>query len=211
MKREDFIKSGGSLPPFSENLVFWAPLEEGDVTEVLHGITPTTDSGCSFVFDANKQMYRLNASGGSSSYRGALKYSNVGMGMGNNHECTIVIDVEEISISGNRYSAMIATPIIQNNISITYCCNARYFNSINKNLHRYVAVYGGLNQGEQNTFERCYYDGILCYDAVWQGLPIANDSVSLCQLHRNNTQYSIYAKNARVYNKAFTTEEVAQL
>lgn len=153
-------------------------------------------------------MYRLNASGGSSSYRGALKYSNVGMGMGNDHECTIIIDVEEISISGNRYSAMIATPIIQNNVAITYCCNARYFSSINRNLHRYAAVYGGLQPGEQNTFERCYYDGNLTYDAVWQGLPIANDSVSLCQLHRNNTQYSIYAKNAMVFNRVLSPSEI---
>ena len=57
------VGGGEPLPPFSESLVFWAPLTEGDLTDHISGsvgTTPSNNTNCSVTWDDNRGLYRIN-------------------------------------------------------------------------------------------------------------------------------------------------------
>lgn len=212
MRREYEVAERGAvdMPPFADNLVFWAPLDNGDVTDHISGKSPSSDSGCGYEWDENKGMYLLHAVGSSSSCYTALKYSNLNL-FENGHEHTLVIDVDEnnswfSSTYTNRYNIMIGSPIrtSSNGVS-TYICHYRYSTSYTPMVgtHRYVMVV------KSGTW-KFYKDGVLITSLSSTGVSNGK-SVAICQLNTNNSRNYIWAKNARIYNKAFSDEEVRQL
>lgn len=214
MKRGHIILGNEPLPPFSEDLVFWAPLTNGDLTDHISGVTPTTDSGCTVSFDTNKNMYLLTTTGTSSSYKAALRYTSLNLGMADGDGVTLVIDAAEKSYSGNHYSAMLSTPSVQvesqgknpARISIVY-----FHSSLDTQLHRY-ALTCSPKIGTNNFTLKRYCDGVLKHTSSWNGIiPFTQNVVTMCQLNSNNTAYSIYVLNARIYNREMSASEVAQL
>ena len=79
MRREH--KNIEEVVPFRESLVFYAPLTQGDLSDHVSGVKPTTDSGCSYVWDDAKQMYLFETSTNTSSWECCLKYRGMGMGL----------------------------------------------------------------------------------------------------------------------------------
>lgn len=200
------------LPPFAENLVFWAPLTEGDLTDHISGKTPITDNLCSVSWDTSKEMYMLTASGSSSSRYGALKYSGLNMGLADGQDITFVLDFEEFSGSGNGYNLMFGVPATTEQIpTIAYMNHYRYTSQANYNnvigYGRYACVYSG-------TTCQFYKNGVLINTATaasWSGIKFTANTASICQLNTNNTRYTMFGKNARIYNRALSASEVAQL
>lgn len=200
------------LPPFYENLVFWAPLTEGDLTDHISGVSPTTDTGCGYEWDADKGMYKLTSSGNSSSRYGALKYSGLNMRLADGQDITFVLDFEEVSGNGNGYNVIFGVPATTVQIpDIAYITHYRYTSQTNYNnvmgYGRYACVYSG-------TTCKFYKDGILkntVSSAKWSMIKFSANTASICQLNTNNTEYTMYGKNARIYNRALSASEVAQL
>lgn len=212
--REHFILGGEPLPPFSEDLVFWTPLTNGDLTDHISRISPSTDSGCTVSFDTNKNMYLLTTTGTSRSYKAALRYTSLNLGMSDGDGVTLVIVAAEKSYSGNHYSAMLSTPSVQvesqgknpARISIVY-----FHSSLDTQLHRY-ALTCSPKIGTSNFTLKRYCDGVLKHTSQWSAIiPFTQNVVTMCQLNSSNTAYAIYVSNARIYNREMTPSEVAQL
>lgn len=207
------------LPPFAENLVFWAPLTEGDLTDHISGVSPTTDAGCSVTWDANKGMYKLRCYSSSNySYVAALHYvvgEIIDLNTLNRDGFTITLFMQEISYSGNHYSAyasanglkeVFGSGSVANDNAYMYVCGARFSGTTVKQDNRITVVCN-------NQVIRYYYNGVLSLESGWSFI---NDksgiySISVCQKHSNNTEMTIFAKDVRIYNRALTASEVAQL
>lgn len=210
--RREYNKIVGYIPPFLDDLVFWAPLTEGDITDNISGNRPTTSAGCSYTWNDNKKMYMLYANGNSTSRYSALLYSGLSMNLTDGQDLTFVVDCEEISGMGNGYNIMLGIPATTSRITaIAYLNHYRYTSQANyTNLlkfGRYACVYSG-------TTCKFYKDGILTNTAVsasWRGIKFTENTASICQLNSNNYSYSMFAKNARIYRRALTDNEVAQL
>lgn len=198
-------------PVFYENLVFYAPLLKNDLTDHISGTVPTSDNSCGYEWDSTKGMYLLKAQGSSSSTYAALKYINLSL-FSNGTPHTLVIDVDEnhsdfTSTYTNRYNIMMTTPIrpVTSNFSAySYIRHYSYDTTYSpiKGLHRYVMVW-------QNNNEMWYKDGV--YFGNGSRDPLNFNSVAICQLNTNNSRNSIWAKNARIYNRALSAVEVKQL
>lgn len=190
--------------------MFYAPLTEGDLTDHISGTTPTSDVDCGYEWDATKGMYLLHASGSYRSCYTALKYSNLNM-FESGHDHTLVIDVDEqneyfTSSYTNRYNIMIGVPIIINSSrNYSYICHCRYNTTYSPivGLHRYACVVS-------NGTWRYFQDGVL-KNTMSTSSVSTGESVAICQLNTNNQKNYIWAKNARVYNRALSDGEVAQL
>lgn len=216
MARREYSKQqdGGNLPqvPFSENLVFYAPLTEGDLTDHISGTSPTTDSNCTYQWDDSIGMYKIRAysSNNGADFPSALKWSIPSMNLTQGQALTLVIDVQEIYVYGNYYAPMISVPSMSYQ-KAAYICNARYTNrQLLSTLHRYCVSCSAFNGSDFSL--KFYQDGVLKQSAAWgENYSYNNNTVSVCQLHTNNSEYQIYAKNVRVYNRELTASEVAQL
>lgn len=216
MARREYSKQqgGGNLPdvPFAENLVFYAPLTEGDLTDHISGTLATTDSNCTYQWDDLIGMYKLKArsSQNGTNYPSALKWSIPSMNLTQGQALTLVIDVKEIHVNGNYYAPMISVPSMSQQGG-AYICTARYVNNqLISTLHRYCVSCSAFN-GSNFTL-KWYKDGVLKQSGTWlHNYSYNNNTVSVCQLHINNSEYQIYAKNVRVYNRELTASEVAQL
>ena len=215
MARREYSKQqgGGNLPdvPFAENLVFYAPLTEGDLTEHISGTVPTQSQDSYCEWDETIGMYKLRAysSKNGTDFPSALKWSIPSMNLTQGQALTLVIDVKEIYVYGNYYAPMISVPSMSQQGG-AYICNARYINKqLLSTLHRYCISCSAFNGS--NFSLKWYQDGVLKQSGTWaQNYSYNNNTVSVCQLHTNNSEYQIYAKNVRVYNRELTASEVAQ-
>jgi len=204
------INAPSSLPniPFAENCVFYAPLDEGDLSDHISGTLPHGTSNSNITWDSEKNMYVFECS---KVWGYAALWDNLNMGLSNNQPITICIDAIEdtetfSSSTTNRYNSMIGTPKWTSRITTMYICHYRYDTSFTAigTLHRYVAVFEGSNL----IF---YKDGNYISSYTWNGEQFSRNEVTLCLIPNNNTYYKMWAKNARVYNRAMTSAEVAQL
>jgi len=203
--------SGGgdtSNVPFSENLVFYAPLTQDDLTDHISGNSPTMMSNCSKSWDSSKEMWRLTSNPGRRGYYvSPLRYQNLNIPqVSASSKMTLVIDVAGIN-AGNNYCAMLITPewgTIGKSYYHFYLAETR-FGGIDTGTHRYVGVWDsgkvtwykdGVRKGSQSWGPTSVYTGAGC--------------VAVCMAN-DTSKYEIYAKNARIYNRAFTASEVAQL
>ena len=112
MRREHKDNSGGSQPiPFEEDLIFYAPLTQGDLTDHVSGTTGQLLTDTTMTWDANKGMYLFHTSnpgyGDSiSSSNGGLYFSNVTEHTKTN--ITVAFTAEQYSATnGNGYDAVI--------------------------------------------------------------------------------------------------------
>lgn len=217
MIREHIIIGGSEpMPPFVENLVFWAPMTENDVTDHISGTSPASDTDCSATWDSAKGMYLLVTTGSSSSLNAALIWSNLNLNINaaSSQQYTITGVFEFVSMQGNDYSCYIACNNYRNQSHTTI----RYTNGDVRDAG-YSAPTTGIHRltviaDNSSGLKRYYrYTDANCVTTLsnWSGFRTAPDSIAACQLLNNNIAMSIYAKDIRIYNRALSASEVAQL
>lgn len=207
MSRRHYIIAGGGGIPFEENLIFYAPLTEGDLTDHVSRTIGTQMSSCEMYYDDVKEAYKLVSKPNRSKYYvSPLCWTGLSTRL-NTPPLTLSIDVAGVN-QGNGYCAMLITPswsIIQKNYNASYLGEVR-FGGLDISFNRYAAVF------EQNKDVVFYKNGVVTSHYGWWTLPnyTGDGSVAICMANDCNL-YSIYAKNARIYNRALTASEVAQL
>ncbi len=207
--------------PFAENLVFYAPLTEGDLTDHISGKSPSTDSGCCVTWNSTYNMYELYCSSGN--YMAALRW--VGLSLydaGHNISTdglTVTARMKFVSQSGNNYSAFYSCDSLKdtfgqykNNMAYLYNCNARYDTSgLGSDINRLTTTL--TRSGSGNL--KFYKNSTLAKSMDWAAGNIsatrAPDTLSLCEMHTNNTNMTILISDVRVYNRVLSASEVAQL
>lgn len=218
MIREEVILESSPITPgipFYENLVFWAPLTEGDLTDNVGGGSPTSDTGCTATWNAEKGMYLLNTTGTNSSLNAALIWSNLNLNIANtSQQYTITGVFEFVSKQGNDYSCYIACNNYHNqNLTCVRFTNQDVrdagYTAPNTGIHRLTAI--ADNSGGLKKYYRYTDASLVSNISNWSGFKSAPNSIALCQLLNNNTAMSIYAKDIRIYNRALSAAEVAQL
>lgn len=212
MSRRCYSRNSEQLPPFADNLVFWAPLTQGDLTDHISGASPTTDSRCTIDWDADKGMYLFSFdSGASINLATAAQYAIQNVSL---NEATCYIYAQTLRRQGNNYEGWINA----NNVASGAICNlcgyrvsavatASNITTINPSgLHKFVCVYKGSKL-------LVYQDGTLVRTHTWSSVstPYTLNSVGLCVKQKNQTYLSEYIRDVRIYNVALTAQEVAQL
>lgn len=208
MRREH--KNIEEVVPFSESLVFYAPLAQGDLSDHISGVIPTSDTDCGYLWNQSVNMYELYSN---KTWGGALIYEGLNMGLQDNQDITLAIDVSEISFSGNRYASMIGCPRWNSTVTsdgTMYICHYRYNTSYTPmtDLNRYVMTFTSTG------IAKWYRNGSLVLTSPnWHKRTrlFSFNQVTLCLNPNNCYKYRIYAKNARVYNRALSDSEVAIL
>jgi hypothetical protein len=208
------IQNNGSVPPvvpFAEDLVFYAPLTEGDLTDHISGVTGVERTGGTLTYDSNAEMYHIYSEGDSSSSKGGLYFGDW-QAFDASNGITMYIYAQEVpsEISGNSFSAIISIPLLTANTSTVYICNYRYTNKTYyqqfiQTASKLVVVWntdGSVSYYRDGTFVRT--------DTGWTGRSPFT-CITIGQLHTRNTKYGLLFKDARVYNRALTAQEVAQL
>lgn len=204
---------------FSENLVFYAPLRFGDLTNHYNGASPTIDEDCSCTWDNNKGMYLLSVTNGSNNtYKCALNYSCPEMSSlfssGAYQQITVTGLFEWVSHIGDNNEAFfsVSNKKQSSNTNLTWTCGGTTKYGLSQHpvgIHRLTAVL------DDSTYEQIcirYEDNEVVYSmSPWPFQKNAPDSVGICQLLNNQTAFSCYAKDVRVYNRALSAAEIAQL
>lgn len=214
MPKREHIKSGGVLPPFSENLILWAPLTEGDLTDHIGGLAPTFAS--TPVWDNNRKMYLLDSTQ-NSAWKAGLQFTNPS---GFNINCQ----------DGWTMWAMIETVYTSWNYNALMACTSCYLRNnnwgTNKQCFSYTAeVYTGtLPSGvhkvcfaSTNTDiepSNSYVDGIeVGYAGGYSAAQMVNPPTQcdVCETNSGNRRIRLYARDIRLYNRRLTPQEIATL
>lgn len=217
MKRENVQISGSVLPdiPFAENLVFYAPLTYGDLTDHISGTSPTTDTQCSCTWDSSKEMYLLSANG-ANNFRCALNYTNLSLQITekSTQQFTVTGIFEWVSKNGNNFEAFysVSNQKQSSNTCLRWTCGdvtkydgGKHFTGIK----RLTAIVD--NSSGQGTYIRYEDNELVTNFGSWSNIKNPPNSVGICQLLINQYAFSCYAKDVRVYNRALSAAEVAQL
>lgn len=206
--------------PFAEDLVFYAPLTQGDLTDHISGVTGTSGSGVSIVWDSSKEMYLLSVN--STYYNGALVWRGLTLYDTNDivyeKGITITALIQFSAQTGNNYSAFYACDDLSTTYYTgserpdsfnVYTCKARYgSNDISSSVHRLTTTWNKANG------IKWYIDNTVAgSNSNWSNKTTQRhpDSFSLCQLHSNNTRLVLYISDVRIYNRILSASEVAQL
>lgn len=218
---------------FQENLVFYAPLNKGELFDYISGEVGTTSEYAWTTWDDNEQMYQLGFD--YPTYTGhncsALRFTSSTL-LSNLNRCfiggggTVMMRYKDVEYVGNRWSVTRALSIDampdvweydpRSNITIDgyrqYQQNsmpaaARIFRTV-------IATF--KTTGSQF---KTYVDGTLKTTSSF-GMMASPRSVGICDkngdLTNNNSYYNakkyvIYTKDIRVYDRQMTASEVQQL
>lgn len=231
MKREH-IKNGGSIQPtipFAENLVFYAPLTQGDLTDHISGselqVKEYTGATGTISFDQDKQMYYFFHNYVKGYCFTKYKWTGLSMGLvpnnpsSSNLHCTIFfkyIDETFPIVNNKSYSRF--------NPSLFYV----------EGLNNYVYA-GSIDEKTSfisyfdHTLKDCalvvngtttyfYIDHVLVAtkNSLWlangQTYNSINNRLSIYPIHDATTHGGAgWMKDIRVYNRALSANEIAQL
>jgi len=195
--------------PHSDNLIFYAPLDNiSGNKEILHDITPITESGCSAAYNSAENKYLLyayNSSGGNT--KAALVYQNIGFSIQNGSPMTMALDMKEVSLYSIYQTAMSCPRYLSAQPCIIrhsfYAANTSPING------RFVVTYSQDVGGSQ--IGKWYKDGVLIHTQSLATRELS-DYVTLCETAATaGHNYRFYAGNARIWNIEMTAEEVANL
>lgn len=220
-RKEHIISKTEPLPPFSENLVFYAPLSsEHGFKDLISGTVGTVASTGYAQWDSTKEMYHLRVQGGSSSYAKGLCWDvNIPLNSTYN-EFTLYCFIDEIDseLNGNGYAAMFYAGYSNTPFSGPgwgYICNAHSTNRGNwqTKIHngKVCATFSNTG-GSSSQVGRIYnyLNGVQKRTANWT-CPTSLSFVEACGLNGNNSKYGCYIKDLRIYNRVLSASEVAQL
>lgn len=205
MNRRRLLSSEPPPIPFWDDCVFYAPLNTADNSDIISGVVPTIDSGSTAYYDANKKMWRLRANNGNKS---ALRYTGLDMGLSVGQEITMVIDIEEIAMY-DVYQSLFATPPY-NAGNCAYIRHDRYSSSTSPLSGRFCVTQTYRNSSGQ--WANFYKDGVFVRQVSWGNPNINTNIITICETASSSGRYyEVYASNARIYNRAMSAEEVANL
>ncbi len=202
MSRRHITPSGGEpLPPYSENLVFWAPLTEGDLTDHVSGASMSVNSG----------TVTWDTSGG---------YKCVGPLRNNTYiaawnELSLGFDITNLQFTTTYEIFYFSSPY-----TIPVCLGGRTFaQNIDLQLTNYkwqrianvLEPYDGVNL----HYSHQYVDGI-DKNRISRGTsPITGNVNTNVRVELNTTpnygSRTYIIRDIRIYNRALTASEVAQL
>ena len=195
--------------PFASNLVFYAPLTQGDLSDHISGVTPTTSSGCSVEWDSSKSMYLLTATG---SFLSALRYRGLSMGMADRQGCTIVIDCQTNSQGSSNYSAVMSTPEVSRNQTYNVLHIHRQRNGDSSSGVRRLAATMQSSSNGTRFYIYYYNNGTLNASPQFgASVQFSYNEVDIGETHSGGGTFKIWVKNARVYNRYMSASEIAQL
>lgn len=215
MKREHIISGTEPLPPFSENLVFYAPLTNGDLTDHISGTNPTLTGNGIMTWDTNEQAYMFKMTTSSNS---CIAYWNVDftgrMNLNVSQEYTIFSKVKVVNyVSGypyilglgnwnnsSSYKPHINAETCGHPSTIMNCACIRYSNN--------SMYFMQANRTETNSSSH------MSNPANWNNINLCANRVCVYFRRWNedtaNNAYA-YIKDCMVFNRALTPAEVAQL
>ena len=188
--------------PFAEDLIFYAPLTEGDLTDHISGVTGTNNGG-NITWNSTKQMYFIqSAATGGASFPGGLKF----------------VGTENINGPFTMY-AQVETTYAGYNGSAYGC----YVTVLNSSKYVYLATYevNGLNNDltvgkvaysfdfNTNPNSKLYLNGTLTYskNSGATNSAIFNE-VHVGGLGNNNYSLDFYVKDVRIYKRALSASEI---
>lgn len=206
MKREHIISGTEPLPPFSENLVFYAPLTNGDLTDHISGTSGSSLGGASVAWNALNDAYVLTTNTGAS-----LSYQlDTPSMMPDSY--TVVADVKVAQATTTFYIMAPGTYGGTNSYPNLGTHNFGISSDLS-NWHRVVSVcdktqlkqYFYLDSNLYNTVNR--NSSHMVWSSNWMGALSSNLSLGVYYGYSGKA----YLKDVRIYNRAFTASEVAQL
>lgn len=202
MRREYNVIDKEPLPPFAENLVFWAPLTEGDLTDHISGKNLTQTNG-TVTWDAAVGAYKFVGPNRRQLGIHIAEWSGLSLGLDvTNLEFTIVFEIYKFSnelttpahLGGRTFATNLAIGA-DANVWNKFCTALERYNGV---AHHYSHQY--LNGVDKLTFDR----------GTSPILGNVNTNVKV-ECNDNNDSRTYYMRNVRIYNRALTAEEVAQL
>lgn len=204
MKRETNVKG----LPFADNLVFYAPLSKGNLSDRISGVQPTTEDGCTVNWDEQLKAYRLEAT--YTDRQSALLYGGLNLGKIQDG-VTIHLTASIVEDNGNKYSAFCTIPDFKTVGTDTACyiCSARYA-EITSEPATYTLTMGMIQDGQiHGVF---YKNAEFEKEVVWSACYSSEiHTLSVCEINHNCTNLKMYAKDVRVYNRILTPNEIKQL
>lgn len=214
MRREHAIIGGGApLPPFAENLVFWASLTEGDLTDHVSSLVPNGQGTATW--DAQKSMYLLDSTQ-NNQWKAALRYTkNGGFPINSIDGHSIYLRIQLISNTTDYEVFAACTSIyIRNNgwSSLKECFG--YINQVVSGVQVDGQTHSVCFTAKAGEW-KCYTDGLLVYTG--QGYTAAQQEnpptqLDVCATNTgSNRRIKLYARDVRLYNRILTASEVAQL
>lgn len=213
MRRQVFEKGGGGIP-FEENLIFYAPLTENDLTDHISGETLRTLS-TTFVWNSTHEMYEFNKS-----YTGGAFFQDIDLSLPftsndfSDVECTCVFDFVLTNSADRKYANLVGLAkgfytssashrfpyIWVQHIGTTISANTKYriaWVLKNSTFSYYVngqsVLFNYTNKHDNFDYTEC------------------NNYVSFCTGNWSGNDGGGCFGNIRIYDRALTAQEVAQL
>lgn len=207
--------------PFSENLVFYAPLSEGDLTDHVSGNTFHTVGNATVVFDSNIGMYLFKKSG-----QAYVICTGLELGLNEsssdfaNLNCTLYFKCYFTTANtGTQNASMVSLGDYYlhrfPNVSFSNFTNKRRLSSYNLCVNTYYSIAIVFTNGvcslyvDSNLTDYPNNGTYSWYDSF--DFTKINDSVLINAGNWSGNDGGGYYKDVRVYNRALTAQEVAQL
>mgnify|MGYP003408262231 FL=1 len=211
-------QGGGNLPdvPFAENLVFYAPLTEGDLTDHITGNTLNYTQGLQW--DSAMGMYKFDkVDKAYEMYYDVNLVDIVG-------DYTLVCEYKPSSISRYNYPVVLILgsyaesdewrPGIASNSSDTSGERAEQRLRISTySIETKTALVYMIN-GQGDVEFLCDYGNqtnTICIPDNWNSSNKCRTRLSVCPKRDHNDTMAVWIKDIRIYNRFFTPEEIAQL
>lgn len=212
MRRETFEKGG---IPFEENLVFFTPLTENDLTDHINNVTPIASLGATWDSNKSAYMFRTNTGG-----QYCLRYYITNI---NNYQdgYTVSADVYVQSYNGTCDVVTFGYPIqIRESVSqsVAIVETHRFTGFATMGWHRIVQT---STRDNGSSYVRLYIDGSLVKEftassSSYPNLPISFwtgnviDYITIgCGYY--NYHYTAFFKNIMIFNRILNDSEVTQL
>lgn len=199
------------LPPFAENLVFWAPLTEGDLTDHINGITGTLWNG-TFVWNSEKQAYKIKTTSGG---QNCLIFSKSNLfNLSPSYNYTTYAELYVESFSGTCDFIKLGTGNIDRSGGVSLGETHRWNNFPTGTWRRLAMTKNGtevkfyLNGTLNKTSTTSTFESLKA--ELWS---IWGDSVDVIVIGGGfyTYKYTAYIKNVKFFNRALSSQEVAQL
>lgn len=202
-------QGGGNLPdvPFAENLVFYAPLTEGDLTEHISGqaMTITGDGGIDYDSAEGAYLITLPTFDTESPSKAVLIADNLSLGLSN--QLTTVYSYRELGSANFRPAYFSAGNIL----SDTYPYALPFvFGGARGSANQWKTF---IQVWDTSQFMTSYKNGSI-YNEQTISTTITdscNSGISIGRRAASFHQGSYYLRDLRIYNRALTASEVAQL
>ena len=218
MKREHIFDKG-DLPPFYEDLVFYAPLTEGDLSDHISGNTMSVLSPGGVAWDGNMGMYLFNGAAPARTFKTLFSWNGLDLDL----QTTVTASVLHHTIhhkltfvsSGIYHRAYPTFSYVRGTNQYAYIClyaKSYYnYNFIDNELYSITEVIDGSTtnlyvNGIRTASVSTILNGNMSYSQL-------GTTFNIYPLHQGDTAQGgiSYNRDIRVYNRVMSDSEVAQL